>query len=88
MKAEAFYCPLQNLRVEVIEGTEKKRDTKFGIRFIRNQKSVELYARSLEIQQNWMEKLKQFCILNSYSARYKTEKLIGEGSYAKVNNNA
>ena len=71
--------------MELINSTEKERDEKFGIRFIHNGECIELYARSLETQEKWMEKLKSFCILNTFSEEFTIVKKIGEGSYAKVN---
>lgn len=72
------------MRLEIITNSESEKDGKFGIRLIHNRKSMELYARSQEIQEKWIGKLKQFCTLVTYSLQYINIKLIGEGSFAKV----
>lgn len=72
------------MRVEVIKSSENEKDEKFGIRFIHNRQYMELYARSLEVREKWMGKLKQFCTLNNYSEQYTNVKLVGQGSFAKV----
>ncbi len=72
------------MRVEALHNSENEKDDRFGIRFIHNRQYMELYARSFEVQDKWMGKLKQFCVLNTYSLQYMNIKLIGEGSFAKV----
>ena len=83
-RAETSFCLVQNMRVQVINSTENENDEKFGIRFIHNQQFIELYARSLELREEWMEKLKRFCTLINYDEQYTNLKLIGQGSFAKV----
>eukprot|EP00331_Platyophrya_macrostoma_P013682 CAMPEP_0176415868 /NCGR_PEP_ID=MMETSP0127-20121128/6037_1 /TAXON_ID=938130 /ORGANISM="Platyophrya macrostoma, Strain WH" /LENGTH=596 /DNA_ID=CAMNT_0017795895 /DNA_START=34 /DNA_END=1824 /DNA_ORIENTATION=- len=83
-KIETAYCLIQNMRVEVIKSSENEKDEKFGIRFIHNRQYMELYARSLEVREKWMGKLKQFCTLNNYADQYTNIKLVGQGSFAKV----
>lgn len=72
------------MRMEIIKNSENEKDEKHGIKLIQNEKSMELYARSQEVQEKWIEKLKQFCILTTYDTQYENVKLIGEGSFAKV----
>jgi len=83
-KKETAYCLVQNMRLEIINSSENEKDDKFGIRFVRNGQSMELYARSKEVQEKWVGRLKQFCILSTYSEQYTNIKLIGEGTFAKV----
>jgi hypothetical protein len=71
--------------VEQLKNSESEKDGKFGFRLIHNRKSLELYARSAEVLEKWMSKLKQFCIQTDYSSNYTNIKMIGEGSFAKVN---
>ena len=72
------------MRIEAIHSNENDKDEKFGIRFIQNRQYMELFARSIEVQDKWIGKLKQFCILNTFAMHYINLKLIGEGSFAKV----
>ena len=72
------------MRLEVINSTENEKDDKFGIKFVHNRQSMELYARSKEVQEKWLGRLRQFCILSTYADQYANVKLIGEGSFAKV----
>jgi len=74
------------MHLEVINSSENEKEDKFGIRFIHNRRSMELYARSREVQEKWVGRLKQFCILNTYAEQYTNVKLIGEGSFAKARN--
>jgi hypothetical protein len=85
-KKETAFCLVQNMHVEVIKSSENEKDEKFGIKFTHNRQYMELYARSLEVREKWMGKLKQFCTLNSYEEQYTNVKLIGQGSFAKVSN--
>ena len=72
------------MRVEVLRSNENDREEKYGIRLIHNGQCIELYARSVEVQDKWIGKLRRFCIMNTYSMQYMNIKLIGEGSFAKV----
>lgn len=72
------------MRLEIISNSDNEKEDKFGIRLIHNRKFIELYARSQDIQEKWVGKLKQFCTLATYSQQYVNIKLIGEGSFAKV----
>lgn len=72
------------MRLEKIINKENEKDEKFGIRLIHNRKYIELYARSSEVQDKWLSKLKQYCILTDYASNYSETKMIGEGSFAKV----
>jgi len=81
-KQETAYCLIQNMRLEKLKGHEK--DEHYGFRLVHNKKSIELYARSAEVQDKWVSKLKQFCVQTDYAASYSNIKMIGEGSFAKV----
>ena len=73
------------MRLEVISNTENEKEEKFGIKLIQNRQYMELYSRAQDVHEKWIEKLKQFCILTTYETQYEHVKLIGEGSFAKVN---
>lgn len=70
--------------MEKLRNSENEKDEKFGIRLIHNRKSMELYARSADVQDKWIAKLKQFCVQTDYNSHYTNVKMIGEGTFAKV----
>ena len=72
------------MRLEPLKNSENEKDGKYGFRLIHNRKSIELYARSAEVLEKWMSKLKQFCVQTDFSSHYSNLKMIGEGSFAKV----
>ena len=57
---------------------------KHKIRFIRNLKYCDLYARNEQEFREWMKHLSRFMIRMDFHERYKIRKMIGEGSFAKV----
>ena len=72
------------MRLEKISSSVSEKDDKFGIYLLHNGKRIELYARSSEVQEKWYSKLKLYCVLTNYTAHYTKNKLIGEGTFAKV----
>lgn len=54
------------------------------IRFIRNFKFSDFFARSEQEHSQWVEALSQAMIRTDFHLRYTIQKQIGEGSFAKV----
>jgi serine/threonine protein kinase len=82
-KKEKAYCHFHNMRVEKISCPADKED-KFGIRFMHNGQYFDLYARAKDLQEKWIQKLKEFCVMTNYNSAYLNHKVIGKGSFAKV----
>ena len=68
--------------LDVDKKTEKLE--KLGIRFIKNGKYCDLYARNDEEWRQWTEKLSQNMIRCDFHRRFTVKQLIGEGAFAKV----
>ena len=72
------------MRLSKITNSANEKEEKFGFRLTHNRQHTELFTHSKEQLDNWMEKLKQFCIMTNYSSCYVNIKMIGKGSFAKV----
>lgn len=57
---------------------------KLKIRFIRNLKYSDLYARSEEEYKEWFEKLGQIMIRTDFHNRFEVKQVLGQGGFAKV----
>jgi len=71
------------MRIEKFSNNEK--DERYGIRMMHNLLSCDLFARNKEQYEKWISVLSSFCILTSYSANFVNTKVIGKGSFARVN---
>ena len=71
------------MRVEIVANPNEKED-KYGIRFYQNAQSFDLYARAKDVQDDWISKLKEFCVFTDFSNNYTNIKVVGKGSFAKV----
>jgi calcium-dependent protein kinase len=58
---------------------------KYPLIFIANQKELVLHASSLDSYHKWVAALRQCCILNNYRQTFINLKVLGKGSFAKVN---
>lgn len=63
---------------------ENDKDQIFGLRIIHNNSYCELFARSRDVQEKWIESLSKFCVLNCYASCFVNIKVIGKGSFARV----
>lgn len=63
---------------------EKEDAAKHKIRFIRNLKYCDLFARNEKEFYEWMKHLSRYMIRTDFHERYKIRRMIGEGSFAKV----
>ena len=67
------------------EGAEAKEPREnFRLRFIRNLKYTDLYARNQKEYVEWVEKLGTVMIRTDFHSRYKVKQVLGEGGFAKV----
>jgi serine/threonine protein kinase len=57
---------------------------RFRLRFIRNLKYCDLYARNEDECKVWINKLGKIMIRTDFHERFKVKKVLGEGSFAKV----
>jgi len=80
---EHAYCSVLNMRVEKVS-IDNEKDQIFGLRIIHNNSFCELFARSRDVQEKWIECLSRFCVLNCYASCFVNIKVIGKGSFARV----
>jgi len=66
------------------EETDLAPSSRLCIRFIRNFKFSDFFARNEEEHCRWVEVLSQVMIRTDFHLRYTIQKQIGEGSFAKV----
>lgn len=57
---------------------------KLRLRFIRNLKYSDLYARSEKEYHEWVEKLGNIMVRTDFHERYEVRQVLGEGGFAKV----
>ena len=64
----------------------KENDTlyKFGLKFMRNHYTCILYCSDITIYESFKKQCNLSCILNTFDDDYHVEKLIGKGSFGKV----
>lgn len=63
---------------------EKGQPEKLGFKFTKNHKSTTLYTSDSVIYERFQEHLENFCVLQSFKEKYHVEKMIGKGSFGKV----
>lgn len=74
---------LGHVRLDMNDHSQNKE--KFPLNFLSNSKRFVLNARSEDSQQKWIIHLSRTCILNNYRQRYTNMKVLGKGTFAKVN---
>jgi len=52
----------------------------------KNGNSLEIQFPDKQTLENWVSSLKSVCIMVNFHDEYKATKMIGKGSFAKVNN--
>lgn len=75
------------MRVKTFSESEPEEEAEaksFKIRFIRNLKYCDLFARNSDELQQWMKHLSKFMVRTDFHERFKVKKMLGEGSFAKV----
>lgn len=58
---------------------------KFGIRFIKNMKYSDLWLKSEPELRQWQDALSKVCIQSDFHNKFTALKMIGKGSFARVN---
>lgn len=69
---------------ELAAQKETDANDELRIRFIRNMKYCDLYARNAHELQAWMKAFSTVMIRTDFHERFKVKKVIGQGSFAKV----
>ncbi len=78
-------CRFMRLKIFLYdEVNPAKPQDKLRLRFVRNLKFTDLYAKDLEQLENWIKVLGTTMIRTDFHERYKVKKLLGEGAFAKV----
>lgn len=80
---------LERVKLKCIEASEpnSKKKNNYGFEFSKNQKSTSLYLNDYGIYMKLKAELKKRCILSTFAESYDIEKLIGKGSFGKVEHN-
>ena len=66
------------------EGAAQDEKEKMKLRFVRNLKYCDLFARKEEECREWVDRLGHAMIRTDFHERFKVKKILGEGSFAKV----
>lgn len=56
----------------------------YGIKFVKKSTYEEIYTDDRKTLALWFNKLKKFCILTRFRTHFKTKRVLGKGSFAKV----
>lgn len=57
---------------------------KFGIKFVRNLKFFNLFAKKSEVKEQWQLKMAPYLIQSDFHNKFGVLKIVGKGSFAKV----
>lgn len=60
------------------------KDTKYGIKFIKNRITFEIWSFTYQHIKNMQEALRHLVLLTDFKSEYRILKLIGKGNFAKV----
>ena len=71
------------LKCTVVPDTTRKKN-RYGFTLSKNQKSISIYLSDQDTYLKIQAELKKRCILTSFQETYDIEKLIGKGSFGKV----
>lgn len=79
-------CKLMRFKGYLNEAEDKDIDSKqsLKLRFIRNLKYSDLYARSTEEYKQWVDRLGTVLIRTDFHSLYNVKKVLGQGGFAKV----
>lgn len=75
------FVKLDFVRCKFNPNAKKKR---YSFTLQRNNASIHLYTDDAEVFEEWQKYLRPRVILEDFNDKYKTEKMIGKGSYGKV----
>jgi len=56
----------------------------YGFSVTKNESTFEFYSNEKQVIEDWVEVLKEICVLSTFHDDYKALKMIGRGSFAKV----
>ena len=56
----------------------------FGLKFVKRKTFEELFHEKEEVIDLWYEHFKEFCVLTKFRLYFKSIKVLGKGSFAKV----
>jgi calcium/calmodulin-dependent protein kinase I len=77
-------CKFMRLKTYLDEGSAQDEKEKIKLRFVRNLKYCDLYARKEDECKEWINRLGQAMIRTDFHEKFKVKKILGEGSFAKV----
>lgn len=79
---ESKFMRYKGYLADADEKTELRE--KLKLRFIRNMKYSDLYARTEKEYKEWVEKLGSIMVRTDFHNRYEVKQVLGEGGFAKV----
>lgn len=72
------------INFSVEDDISEEPNSKLMLRFVRNMKYSDLFARNMAELDKWVEMLSKVMIRIDFHQRFKVERQLGEGSFAKV----
>lgn len=74
---------LDRVRLEMVTSKENDK-TRYGFQFSKNKKSASIFTTNQQLYEKFRNELEKRCILSTFGETYEIEKLIGQGSFGKV----
>ena len=65
--------------------TNQEEDDYYGFSITRNGSTYKFFSKEQKLIDKWINALKGVCVLTNFHDEYKALKMIGKGSFAKVN---
>lgn len=81
------YMDCKFMRVKIFQSAELTPETAkdvLKIRFVRNLKFCDLFARNPDEKMVWVNRLSKIMVRTDFHERFKVKRSLGEGSFAKV----
>lgn len=76
-----------NVEFSFIKKTENKlinNKKHFGLKFIKKKTFEEIFHENQNVIDLWYDHFKEFCVLTKFRLYFKSIKVLGKGSFAKV----
>lgn len=78
------YIDINYARVRLIPNQKVNEKTYSVLRFTKLKKYEELFCTDSNLAEIWFQELKEVCVLNRFRDHYRSLKVLGKGSFAKV----
>jgi len=81
-KSRQKYLDLACSKLKILSQSQSTKT--LGLEVTKNGQSYELLFNDKKTFEDWSEVLREFCVLSSFYEEYKTVKMIGKGTFARV----